>query len=623
MTSATAEVTQRTLNLDPDPGASATRFRGRQPILIWGALIMAVVVAHLPVLSAGFVWDDTALVLRDPLIRSWRLIPEGFQHFLFTDATPSNFYRPLQRLTYTLEYWSFGFAPLAFHLTNVLLHAAAAIALFAFSSRLLKSFGISGGRVAVVAALGALAWALHPVHSAVVDYVSGRADSLAALFGFCGLYCAVRAFDSVGPEKWLFNVLAASALLASALSKESGLIFGLLWLVLTLMQRQRRTVLPVVIGLTFAATIYFTLRSQVQGEALPQLTPPAPAVARPIIAARALAEYVTLLCAPSNLHVERDVESHPWGAAEASMRASAYLELQTAVGVALTIALMFWLLRARKTQPAVFVLLALALLTYLPVSGLFRLNATMAEHWLYLPSAFFLLAIAMQFEKFARVPVLRRVLTVASILWVTCLGLRAFVRAQDWKDQRTFLERTIAAGGNSARMLINLGALELAEGKLDRAEATLNQALKKQPEQPFALLNLSAIAIKRNDFARARTLLDRARRQSISKAQAEEMFAVVEYKQTGAVDLLRLRLASRTPPYSWLTLRRYVQALDQTGATARAVAELEALNVTEWYRAESWCLLAGYLSKLGRASAAESAMKFAREFDVHLPARRS
>ena len=49
----------------------------------WLSLVFAV---YAPSLRNGFVWDDTALILRDPLIRSWRLIPEGFQHFLFTDA---------------------------------------------------------------------------------------------------------------------------------------------------------------------------------------------------------------------------------------------------------------------------------------------------------------------------------------------------------------------------------------------------------------------------------------------------------------------------------------------------------------------------------------------------------
>src|SRR5258708_1814517 len=74
-------------------------------------LFAAVVLSYAPAMRNGFVWDDTALILRDPLIRSWRLIPEGFNHFLFTDATASDFYRPIQRLLYTAEYAAFAFWP--------------------------------------------------------------------------------------------------------------------------------------------------------------------------------------------------------------------------------------------------------------------------------------------------------------------------------------------------------------------------------------------------------------------------------------------------------------------------------------------------------------------------------
>ena len=81
-----------------------------------------------PALRNGFVWDDTALCLRDPLIRSWRLIPEGFRHFLFLDATASNFYRPLQRLTFTADYQLYAFTqPWGWHLTSIAIHAAAAV----------------------------------------------------------------------------------------------------------------------------------------------------------------------------------------------------------------------------------------------------------------------------------------------------------------------------------------------------------------------------------------------------------------------------------------------------------------------------------------------------------------
>src|SRR5947199_3443127 len=124
----------------------------------------------------GFVWDDTALILRDPLIRSWRLVPEGFNHFLFVDATASDFYRPIQRLSYTLDYAAFAFRPAPYHIMSVLWHALAAIALFFFAEELLSRFSVNRKRSTITATVAALAWAIHPMQSAAVAYISGRAD---------------------------------------------------------------------------------------------------------------------------------------------------------------------------------------------------------------------------------------------------------------------------------------------------------------------------------------------------------------------------------------------------------------------------------------------------------------
>ena len=75
------------------------------PVLV---IFCATFGAYWPAMRNSFVWDDTALVLRDPLIRSWRLVPESFREFLFLDATASNFYRPLQRLTFMADYAAWG-----------------------------------------------------------------------------------------------------------------------------------------------------------------------------------------------------------------------------------------------------------------------------------------------------------------------------------------------------------------------------------------------------------------------------------------------------------------------------------------------------------------------------------
>ena len=155
-------------------------------------IVLFVLASYAPAVRNGFVWDDTALVLRDPLIRSWRLIPEGFNHFLFIDATASDFYRPLQRLTYTLDYAAFAFRPAVYHITSILCHAAAAVALFFFAEELLLALGAETRKRRMIALAATLAWAIHPVQSAAVIYISGRADPLAAAFGFLGCYLILR-----------------------------------------------------------------------------------------------------------------------------------------------------------------------------------------------------------------------------------------------------------------------------------------------------------------------------------------------------------------------------------------------------------------------------------------------
>jgi predicted Zn-dependent protease len=255
----------------------------------------------------------------------------------------------------------------------------------------------------------------------------------------------------------------------------------------------------------------------------------------------------------------------------------------------------------------------------LPVSGIITLNAAVAEHWIYIPSAFLFLAATMAIVDFVKE---RRIAFIAvSIgfgIWFVFLGARTFVRTFDWKDQRTFLERTIASGGDSARMLINLGGLELSEGRLDLAKKHLTAALQKEPGQPLAIINLAAVALKQNDFNTARDLASRATKLPVVDAQGHELLAVVENKEHGRANLLRMRLAARTGPPNWSIEKRYISLLDETGATSNAIGELQHCLGTEWYRADSWRLLSRLLAKAGREKESAGALTRAHELDVHL-----
>jgi len=105
---------------------------------------------------------------------------------------------------------------------------------------------------------------------------------------------------------------------------------------------------PIGVASAFVLTIYVTMRNQVPPVDVPRLSPPAPALVRPIIAARALAEYAGLLIAPANLHMDRDVENHPWGFNPVSLTAGAWRELETLAGLIVFGLLLWW--RAAHTN---------------------------------------------------------------------------------------------------------------------------------------------------------------------------------------------------------------------------------------------------------------------------------
>ena len=65
----------------------------------------ATVLVYLNAFGNAFLWDDRFLVVDNPAIKHWGNIARIFTHALFPEGIQSRYYRPLQTLTYLVDYW--------------------------------------------------------------------------------------------------------------------------------------------------------------------------------------------------------------------------------------------------------------------------------------------------------------------------------------------------------------------------------------------------------------------------------------------------------------------------------------------------------------------------------------
>ncbi|MHB8380806.1 MAG: tetratricopeptide repeat protein [Candidatus Binataceae bacterium] len=92
----------------------------------------------------AFVYDDHEMIDLNPLISNWSFLWKSFGHDLWwfrpNGTFPkSNYYRPLQDVWLGLNYQMFGFNPIGWHISIVLVHLIAVYALYQVGLSLTKS----------------------------------------------------------------------------------------------------------------------------------------------------------------------------------------------------------------------------------------------------------------------------------------------------------------------------------------------------------------------------------------------------------------------------------------------------------------------------------------------------
>jgi tetratricopeptide (TPR) repeat protein len=415
-------------------------------------------------LAVPFLLDDSAAIEANLTLRH-------LGHALSPPANAPESGRPLLNLSFAANYAIGGLGVRGYHALNLAVHLAAALVLFGVVRRTLVKPALRGrfaGDAWLLALLTSLLWALHPVQTEAVTYVSQRAESLMGLLYLLSLYFFIVGGDSARPAPW--HAASVLALLLGAMTKE---VIATAPLVILLYDRtfcagsfagalRARWRFYLATTLSWALLLWLAVGEGKRGVGFGYGIGP---FAYALTSLRSVATYLRLSVVPFPLVFDygMDFVRRPldvWPEALAVGAAAAF-------GVV-----------ALFRSPAVGFAVAWFFLILAPTSSVIPLaRQPMAEHRMYLPLAgLACLGVLSLYRLLGR----RGLATVAVV--AVAFGYLSHLRNADYRDEAYLWRDTLTRRPNNARAHVAYGfALSREPGGLPKAVSEYEAAIRIDP----------------------------------------------------------------------------------------------------------------------------------------------
>ncbi|KPK98158.1 MAG: hypothetical protein AMJ95_05445 [Omnitrophica WOR_2 bacterium SM23_72] len=350
----------------------------RRDIFFLAGLFLITFAVYGNTLGNGFVLDDEALIVNNPLVKSPSLWLLNFKTALYDypELNPgkipfNKMYRPLQTLSYIFDYRLWGLNPSGFHLTNILLHASNAMLVFYICLLLFNR---------AIARVAGLLFAVHPLHVSVVSYISARSDLLVCL---CILTSMILFLYFISMKSKWYYLLSLFFAATALVCRESALLLPLFIILLLYLQRDTKFKWLWVVPFLLLNIVYLGLRFILFGRLAVSIhTQPAflSLALRLMNFLNIIPRYLSLLMVPKESHLFRSV---PFVTQPFSQ--------DTALALAVLLGIAYLVFRFRRNKPLVFASLwfligLLPVFFFLDAYRGISAQAMMAESWVYLSS---------------------------------------------------------------------------------------------------------------------------------------------------------------------------------------------------------------------------------------------
>lgn len=490
------------------------------------ACLAAVGLAGLVYLNAlhnPFVYDDHHTIVTNTSIVRLTNLRAIVRH----DVT-----RPLVNLSYAIDRALWGREPFGFHASSVLLHMLDVALLFALARRLSLRHG-SGQAGGFAAFAAAALFAVHPMMTEAVGYISGRSEVLCAAFFLLALI-AGRRWLRGGGARWGGLTIALWA--AALASKELGAMFPFVLLAFDVVverpeaverRRRLRAVHAPLIGVAVAAglirvAILTRLESPAQGGIHWSYL---------LIAAEAVRRYAGLMINPGGQSIFHEVA-----------RIDGLFEWRGVVALLAVAAMVAaaWALRRRAAVASFGILWFLLLLV--PGAALTALDVgePMAEHRVYLAACGLFLAAG---EGLARLDAwaaaaghrMRLLAPILLTLMIVSFAAETVLRNAVWRDPVALWRESADLAPAHYRPRLLLGEALQDAGRKDEAASEYRAAIRLRPADVSGYLKLAALLASMGRLDEARAQLTAVTAIDPQNAQARRALTILDQVESRQV----------------------------------------------------------------------------------------
>ncbi len=465
-------------------------------------------------------WDDPVFMSDNALLREsfWPFLQQIFSHYFFGD------FIPVTLLSYWAEYQLWGLATGPQHIFNLLLHLANIFLIFTY----LRKISISHESALFVAAL----FAIHPMQSEVVMWISERKSLLAIFFTLLAMHSAQKFSEKKDKGQsnflwWLGYVFLFSA---SLLSKSTALLLPILlatsdrsFFKLSWSEILKKHSFPFALALAWGWLRTLAYTESVQNSAAITLNPER-ILGLPAQVVTALGFYIEKFFIPLQLSIIYpsfpDFQNQLW----------------SLFSVLFFIGCAIW--GYRKKNPQVLYFLILVILFLIPVLQIVPRINFVSDRYLYFPMiglSGLLTCIAPSF--------LKNKLT--SFLIIGCFAFICFKRTDVWVSDLNLWTDTVQKNPKSGLAQNNLGLAHLKNGNIEAAIIHFETSSKtglKEGTAHLAFHNLGMIYFspdwpKLKDAKKAENFYLQSIQTSSIDSAASKLNLALLYAETGQPQL--------------------------------------------------------------------------------------